>query len=732
MTGLLRTKLIVPQTSAEYVTRTRLTSDLTAGIDRRLTLVSAPAGYGKTTLLAQWATSLGDTVALCWLSIDEYDDDLSRFLIYLVAALQNVDDGVGESILANIHGGIPGDPQAAMTAIINDLAELAPDRKIVLVLDDYHFIDERRIHHALNFLLTHMPSTLHVAITTRSDPPLDLPRRRARGELTEIRSADLSFNHLETVTFFDKRLQDHLPDEDVALLETRTEGWAASLQLAALALQSPVNERHAFITSFAGSDRYIIDYLVDEVIRQQSADILQFLLDTAILERLSASLCDAVRQSVDSKTLLDRIENSNLFLFPLDNQRIWFRYHQLFADMLRFRLLEHNAESIPMLHERASKWYEQNDFIEEAVAHALSAGNETGVADLIARHAHQLFSDGKISTVWHWLEQLPFQLIAQRPALYLIYGLILWRFGRIDDLARHLRTAPAPADLSSPEQGELLMLEALLAFHAGDFEQTLALTKNASALLKDEAPTVRMPAISLQASCYEAQGNLDAAIDCQMGIAKMALASDSLTASLFSMGKLVVLYCRRKAWAKAALTYEEVMEIAHARNAMHIPLLGPAHIGMGLWRQHYDQEGPAVEAIGQGIALCKQWGGLHIDALRGYSALVGVLRSRSQEHDLQAIVNEANLFIEQNQLPEWITSEFYASLLPFQQLPDPLTPRELDILRRLDSDLTTSQIAGELIVGVSTVRTHIKRIYAKLSVHSRHEAVIRAKKLELI
>ncbi len=732
MTKLIRTKLIIPQRSAEHVPRARLISNLTAGIDKRLTLISAPAGYGKTTLLTEWVVSLDDTVETCWLSLDENDNDLSQFLIYLVSTLQNVDNRLGKSFLTNIHNGIPVEPQVAMTEIVNDISELAPDRKIILILDDYHFINEPRIHEALNFLLSHVPPTLHLGISTRSDPPLELPRRRARGEMTEIRTADLSFNHAEAVAFFKSRLADDLGDEDVALLNVRTEGWAASMQLAALALQSPAIERHTFIATFAGSDRYVIDYLVSEVIRQQPPDILQFLLDTAILNRLSASLCDAVRQAADSQIMLRSIENGNLFLFPLDNQRIWYRYHHLFADMLRYHLLEHDPERLPILHINASKWYEKQDYIEEAVSHAFAAENDMLVADLIVRHAPMLFNQGKISIVWHWLERLPKQLVLQRSALFLVYGMILWRFGHFEELAVHLQKLPDAVDWSKRESGELLLLKAHLAYFAGDFDRTLILTKKSLELLKEEMLNVRMPAITLQAWCYEAQGKLDAAIDCHLCNAKLALAAGSLTAGVYSMGKLVILYCKRKAWENAVTAYKEAMEIARERNGTQIPLLGPAHIGLGMWHQHQAQEGPAVEAVRQGIALCKQWGGLNVDTLHGFTVLVDILRKRDQEDAVQDAVLEANQFIEQNQVPGWAVAKVKAAFLPGQQLSDPLTPREISILRRLDSDLSTSQIAGELVIGVSTVRTHIKRIYSKLDVHSRHEAVVRAQELDLI
>jgi LuxR family maltose regulon positive regulatory protein len=333
-TPLLKTKLYIPPVRPVLVPRPRLIERLNAGLQRKLTLISAPAGFGKTALAAQWISDLQSPV-VAWLSLDEDDNDPARFFTYLIAALETVQADVGVDALALLQSPQPPPLQAVLTMLINSLTTIPAD--FVLVLDDYHVVEQQPIHDALTFLLDHLPPQMHLVIASRADPPLPLARLRTRSQLTELRAADLRFTPDEAAAFLNQAMGLSLSPEDVAALEARTEGWIAGLQLAALSMQGR-DDIPGFIAAFTGSQHYILDYLVEEVLQRQPESIQAFLLQTSILERMTGPLCDALTDTGDGQTMLDRLEHANLFIAPLDDERHWYRYHRLFADFLRARL----------------------------------------------------------------------------------------------------------------------------------------------------------------------------------------------------------------------------------------------------------------------------------------------------------------------------------------------------------------------------------------------------------
>jgi len=361
---LLTTKLYLPPARPTLVPRPRLTAHLSDGLTRPLTLISAPAGFGKTTLLSEWrASDAGRDFPLAWLSLDDDDNNPTRFLTYVVAALATLQPGLGETTLALLHSPQPPPPQAILTSLINDLGEF--EDPFALVLDDYHLITAQPVHEALTFILDHLPPPMRLVILTRADPPLPLARLRVRNQLTEIRAADLRFTHDEAATFLNRVMRLALSADDVRALETRTEGWIAGLQLAALALQTPLSMEgrgapSRFITTFSGSHHYIVDYLADEVLNRQPDPVRAFLLQTSILDRLTGALCDALTQRTDGQVMLEVLEQANLFVIPLDDERRWYRYHHLFADALRNRLQQAQPDWLSDLHRRAAEWHEQN------------------------------------------------------------------------------------------------------------------------------------------------------------------------------------------------------------------------------------------------------------------------------------------------------------------------------------------------------------------------------------
>src|SRR5205823_12120029 len=369
------------------VIRPRLIERLNEGLQRKLTLIAAPAGFGKTTLVSAWVASCDRQVA--WLSLDKGDSDPTLFLTYFVAALQTIAPTIGEGVLGMLHSPQPPPTEAILTALLNEITAI-PD-KFVLVLDDYHVIEAKAIDQALTYLIEHLPPQMHLVIVTREDPQLPLARLRARGQLTELRATDLRFTPPEAAEFLNQGMGLNLSAEDITALEARTEGWIVGLQLAAISMQGH-QDATSFITSSTGSHHFVLDYLVEEVLQQQSESVQTFLLRTSILDRLCGPLCDAVllTPSGSGQETLEYIEHANLFLVPLDNERRWYRYHHLFADLLRQRLQQRSASStgdevgdVTALHRRASVWYEDNGLEIEAFHHAAAANDVARAERLI-------------------------------------------------------------------------------------------------------------------------------------------------------------------------------------------------------------------------------------------------------------------------------------------------------------------------------------------------------------
>ncbi len=461
-TAILVTKLFIPPDRPEFVSRPRLIDRLNAGLNRKLTLISAPAGFGKTTLAAAWTAHLrtkaggaGDRgYRTAWISLDGGDNEFSRFLEYLVAAINEnitLDALFGRGTSGMLQSTQPLPPETILTQLLNEIAALP--EKIILVLDDYHLIHALEIHEALVFLLENLPPQLHLVITTREDPLFPLARLRTRGQLTELRAADLRFTASEATEFFNQTMGLTLSSADVAALDARTEGWIAGLKLAALAFQGSLTSRgegdtSRLIESFTGSHRLVLDYLIEEVLSQQSPTVQEFLLQTAILERLHGPLCDAVTGQSDGQATLEILDRSNLFIVPLDNERKWYRYHRLFADLLQARL--HNSFSayadaartnIAELHIRASAWYEAQGMAGEAFRHAVAADDVARAARLAIGDGLPLHFRGVVTPLLEWLKSLPEETLDAQPALWAIYASVLIVAGQPTGIEEKLAAA---------------------------------------------------------------------------------------------------------------------------------------------------------------------------------------------------------------------------------------------------------------------------------------------------
>ncbi|HSK25324.1 MAG TPA: LuxR C-terminal-related transcriptional regulator [Jiangellales bacterium] len=534
---LLETKLYVPSPPSRLVRRPRLSERLDSGAAATLMLVSAPAGFGKTTLLADWLTAraAGPSAAAgerpaAWVSLDRGDNDPGTFWAYVIAALQRVAPGVGSGSLALLRAPRPAPVATVLTALLNDLATV--DGDIVLVLDDYHAVDDPEVQEGMAYVLDHVPPRLHLVIAGRADPALPLARLRARGGLVEIRAADLRFTPDEAVAYLNGVMGLELTAGEVTALEGRTEGWIAALQLAALSMQGR-DDVAGFIAGFAGDARYVVDYLVEEVLQRQPEDVQRFLLRTSVLPRLTGALCDAVTGSTGGKATLEALDRGNLFLVPLDDRRRWYRYHHLFADVLRARLADEEPGSVATLHGRASEWFEQHGERAVAIDHALAAEDYERAADLVELAAPATRRDRQEGTLRRWLEALPEAHIRNRPVLSNGYAGSLLATGEIEGVERRLRDAEQwvdtmtggrpgsverPAGMVVVDEEGFRGLPVWLAVHRagqalalGDPAGTVTHARRALGLAADDDHVARAAAAALIGLASWGSGDLEAA-----------------------------------------------------------------------------------------------------------------------------------------------------------------------------------------------------------------------------
>src|SRR6266699_232468 len=491
-TPILATKLYLPRLRPNVVSRPRLLERLNEGLHRNLTLISAPAGFGKTTLVSAWVEGIERPRArTAWLSLDEGENDPARFLAYLVAALQTIAAHIGEGVLGMLQSSQPPPPEAMLTALLNEITTL-PDN-FVLVLDDYHVIDAKAVDQALTYLVEHLPPQMHLVIATREDPQLPLARLRARGHLTELRAADLRFTASEAAEFLTQVMGLSLSAADIAALEDHTEGWIAGLQLAALSMQGH-EDAASFIQSFTGSHHFVLDYLLEEVLGQQPERIQHFLLRTSILDRMSGPLCEAVvlDPSLSAQAILEDLDRANLFLVSLDDERRWYRYHQLFADLLRLRLRQSLSSSpaeaqsqVDELHLRASQWFEEQGLSLEAFQHAAAAHDVERAARLVEGDGMPLHFRGAVTPVLHWLESLPKTALDARPALWVMYASALTMTGFLAGVEEKLQAAEAAMqgkerdDTTRDVVGQIAAIRAMLAVPANQLDTIMAQSRRA-------------------------------------------------------------------------------------------------------------------------------------------------------------------------------------------------------------------------------------------------------------
>ena len=511
MIELLSTKLFIPRLRKNLVSRPRLVERLNIGLDRRLTVIAAPAGFGKTTLLSEWIPQSPRCVT--WLSLDEADNDSTRFWTYFISSLQGLRPDFGKGALTLLRSPQAPPISSTLITLINEITAF-PD-SFALVLDDYHVIEEQHIHDGLIFLLDHLPVNMHLVITTRVDPPLSLARLRVRDQLTEIRVKNLRFTRFEVESFLNQEVGERFTSEEVAALEERTEGWIAGLQIAALSMQGR-DDISGFIRVFSGGHRHILGYLADEVLNQRPKGTLNFLLQTSILDRLCGPLCDAVTGGSDGQAILENLAQANLFISPLDDESKWYRYHHLFAEVLQLRLKQTDADLISSLHGRAREWLENNELSHEAVRHAIAGGDFARAAHLVERQLSENWLNGELKTLQGWLSALPVSSWRDHPRLWLVQAWVAMTVGDLVEGDANLKAAEEALSLLDEELANKLRPE-VLAFRASyaslvQGPQAIELIRQALETLPKDHWIRGMLVVFLGAAYYTA-GDLDGALE---------------------------------------------------------------------------------------------------------------------------------------------------------------------------------------------------------------------------
>jgi LuxR family maltose regulon positive regulatory protein len=653
-TPILATKFFIPPTQSKVVLRERLIERLNDGLRRKLILVSAPAGFGKTTLVSEWLA--GCEYLTAWLSLDIADNDPNRFLAYVVAALQSVAKNIGDGMLSAPRSSMPPPAESILTVLINEISTLSDN--IILVLDDYHVIDAASVDHVLTFLLENLPPQLHLVIATREDPQLPLARFRARNQMTELRAADLRFNTAEAAAFLNPVMGFDLPAADIAALVDRTEGWIAGLQLAAISMRGH-QDASGFIQSFTGSHRYVMDYLVEEVLNQLPGNVQAFLLRTSILDRLCGSLCDAVLLdlAVSGQHVLEYIERANLFLVPLDNERRWFRYHHLFAELLRQRLHD-GPEDVTVFHVRASDWYAAHDLELAAFRHATAANDVERAELLIEGNGVPLQFRGAGTPVLRWLDSLPRAVLDARPSLWVTYASTVLFDGQHTAVEEKLQAAEAAMQQTEPDNriadllGRIASMRATQGIIHGDVDSILVQSRRALTYLHPDNLLFRVATTYTLGYAHQLQGDR---AEASRAFADVIAAGKSLGASIYTITATLGLAQVQEADINlrlASKTYRRVLELAGDPPQ---PIACVAHLGLGRIAYQWNDLEAAQEHGQQCQNLTRQMES--VTTFASCAVLLAHLRlAQGDVSGAVALLAEAEAFVHQHdfmfQMPE--------------------------------------------------------------------------------
>ena len=710
-----------------------LLAQLDAGFARKLTLIGAPAGYGKTTLLNQWRQAEESNRPFAWISLDKQDNDAIRLWKHIVEALNRVVPGerVGADALAGPGTVVTDLVETTLPMLINDLAELP--HRVVLVLDDYHFITNGECHETVGFLIEHLPETIHLVISTRSDPPLGLGRLRARGEVNELRTEQLAFSEEVATPLLGERLGLSIGRADIDELLKRTEGWPAGIYLAALSMRD--RDPHAFVSSLRGRSRYIVDLLAEEVLATLSEEERRFMVRTSVLERMSGPLCDEVLEIEGSGKLLRELAHSNLLVVPLDDGGEWYRYHRLFADFLLYELKNTDPKLMPVLHGRASVWFEREGQLDKAIEHAAAAEEYERAGRLIARHWFGYVVTGHMATLQGWLDALPEDFVGRTAPLSIVEAWICALQGQREETERFLMLAE-----DSPYQGNLpdgtASVEAGVTLVRGFFGYggVGAWVDAAEQAMRLEggrvSPRTALACIGLGMGRYCSGDTAGARGVLEEGIRLTRSDQPVLRIAMLSFLSFAVLDegypINAEALARQACALVEDFKL-HG-----IPQAGLAAIALGRVLAKRGNLAEAQTELESGLSARRRLPAMSPwPTLVGLLALVQVLIARGDRSEARAVLTEARAIVEL-----YPDAGIFPDLFERQErklrrtrrsrtgsLDGQLTERELEVLRLLDGDLPVSELGKLLYVSPNTIRSHVKSIYRKLGVSSRKEAV---------
>jgi LuxR family maltose regulon positive regulatory protein len=657
--SLLATKLFFPLVRTNQVTRPRLTRMLERGLRGPLTLISAPAGSGKTTLMGEWHAHAGENVTVAWLSLDSEDNDPYRFLTYFSAALESAVPSLTGSIVSMLQSAEPPAPDFIVTTLLERLGKLATE--LVIAFDDYHLITNIFIHDFFNRLLSYPPPALHIVILTRADPPLPLARMRARNELEEIRASDLRFTLDEVVAFFSKTMGLSLSLEQVTLLELRTEGWVAGLQLAALSMRGSENVSD-FIVSFSGSHHYVMDYLIEEVLDRQSEEMQDFLLKTSVLERMNASLCNVLTGNVNGQSMLEGLVQANLFVVELDNERQWYRYQHLFADVLQNRLRQSSLVDLNEMHYRAADWLEQNQYLPEAMRHALAGGDNERAGWIAEQIDALMLARGERVALLNWLQSVE-ELVPLRPVLSIdkAWALILTgQLAQVEPLlvqAERLIPNDTPDDRIQHMSGNIAAIRCYQATITGDAASGLAHGEQALKILSESDAATRGVVHLALASAHVLLGEYDTAIQLAEQASRLGKLAGNIHVAVLAKSSMATLLMVLGQNHRSEEIYREALPLAAQSNGQMLPIA--AHIYSGLSRLMYEWNdlNAAQDYIEKAFDFGQNWG--DADTLvTAHVMLARIRQARGDEQGAEESISAAESLIRTRQIspsgPGWV------------------------------------------------------------------------------
>ncbi len=671
---LLKTKLFIPLTQPKLISRRNLIERLDKGLHQKLTLISAPAGFGKTTLVRDWVNDRAESTA--WLSLDEGDNDPIRFLAYLVAALQTVDPDLGKSILEILQSPQIPPVEVMLTSLINELAVISTN--IILVLDDFHLIESQSIHDMLTFFLNHLPPQTHLVIATREDPYLPITRLRGRGQLNELRAIDLRFTPSESAEFLNKLMKLELTEEEITALEARTEGWIAGLQLAAISLQGSKDSTE-IIKSFTGSHRLVLDYLIEEVLGQQSENIQNFLLQTAILDRLTGSLCNALTSQDNGQQTLELLEHANLFIIPLDEERRWYRYHHLFSDLLLQRLRQTQSGQIPALYLEASDWCQLNHFNDEAINYALRGGHFERAARLIEPIAEKTWVQGEDTKLRRWLDGLPEEIVFSKPQLCVFHSWSLCITGQMDAADKTMQILENIIDSSKKQfletelqkektiliaewekiRGRAAVVRAFMCSFQGNFTAMIKYANLALELLPESDLSWRSTAANTLGDAYDIKGQISRAYQVRIETLEMSKAAGNIFQIMIANLKLAILYRHLGQLNQVIKICQEQFDFINESGYSQTIIAGSIMAVWGEALAEMNDLEAAFRLTQKGRGLTEHGGDI---ALIGtiYICLIRVMFSMGNLDAAENTILDMEKIDRENNIPPWITNQMAA------------------------------------------------------------------------